>query len=172
MIWFYADDSDQQHEVREEELPNLVSAGKVRADTLVWNETMTDWQKCRAVLPDLFSGPGTPPALTAAQRQQVAATYLAPGQPGAPQPTDAVAVCALIFGVLGLMCIQIFSPVAIICGHIALKKANDSGDRSANKGLAIAGLATGYLGLLVLLFILIFYGFAFFAALAGGGFDT
>jgi hypothetical protein len=53
----------------------------------------------------------------------------------------------------------------VICGHIALKRANENGDRSANKGLAIAGLVTGYLGLLILIVIIAIYGFAFAAAL-------
>lgn len=172
MTWFYADDNDQQYEADESRLPDLVKDGTIRRDTLVWNETMTDWVKAQSVRPDWFEGPEVPPELTNYQKKQVVAAGAAgPGINTTPPQTDATAICALVFGILGIMCVQIFSPVAIICGHIALKRANETGDRSANKGLAIAGLATGYLGLVIFILILVFYGFAFFAAMmeeAGG----
>jgi hypothetical protein len=44
MSWFYADDNDNQHEVAEAELPGLITAGTIRRDTLIWNETMADWE--------------------------------------------------------------------------------------------------------------------------------
>jgi hypothetical protein len=166
MSWFYADDNDNQHEVAEAELPGLITAGTIRRDTLIWNETMADWEKAQSVRADWFEGPDVPPELTNFQKKQiVAAGRAGPGGIPASKPADALAVCAMVFGVLGIICIQIFSPVAVICGHIALKRANENGDRSANKGLAIAGLVTGYLGLMILIVIIAIYGFAFAAAL-------
>lgn len=166
MSWFYADDNDNQHEVTEAELPGLITAGTIRRDTLIWNETMADWEKAQSVRADWFEGPDVPPELTNFQKKQIVAAGTAgPGRIPASQPADELAVCALVFGILGIICIQIFSPVAVICGHIALKRANENGDRSANKGLAITGLVTGYLGLLILIVIIAIYGFAFAAAL-------
>ena len=166
MIWFYADDNDNQHEVAEADLPGLIIAGTIRRDTLVWNESMADWETAQSVRADWFEGPDVPPELTNFQRKQiVAASSAGPGGVSPTQPADALAICALVFGVLGIICIQIFSPVAVICGHIALKRANENGDRSANKGLAIAGLVTGYLGLVLLIVIVAVYGFAFAAAM-------
>lgn len=172
MNWFYADDSDQQHEIDEGQLPELVAAGRIRPDTLLWNETMANWQPCREVRPDLFPADELPPALSVSQRKQVTVATLEDSRAEGQPPADAVAICALVFGIVGMLCVPIVSPVAIICGHIALKKANESADRSSNKGLAIAGLATGYLGLLFCVGIGIFYAIAFAAGMAESGIST
>lgn len=170
MQWFYADDSDRQHEVSEEDLPALVEAGTIRKDTLVWNETLDDWKSASEARPDLFGGAPLPPALTPAQRKQV--TALPPTHENYTPPTDAVAVCSLVFGVLGLLCIPLFGIVGVICGHIALRRTKDVPNPGANKGLAIAGLASGYLGIVVLAIIVIFYGAVIIAAIASGELDA
>jgi hypothetical protein len=59
-----------------------------------------------------------------------------------PQPTNALAVAALVLGILWLFWIG--STLAILFGHIALdqiKHSNQSG-----KGMAVAGLVLGYVG--------------------------
>jgi hypothetical protein len=170
MEWFYADESDRQHKVEEAELADFVERKIIRPDTLVWNETMSDWQPCRDVRPDLFGGEQLPPAITVQQRREI--TKTSPGDPHYQSPTDAVAVCALVFGIIGLVCIQIFSVVAVICGHIALKRAQDTSGTSPNKGLAIAGLVMGYLGIIVFVLIILFYGAAILAAIASEGFSS
>lgn len=43
MSWYYVDAGQQAGPVSDEELDNLVRSGKVRADTLVWREGMTNW---------------------------------------------------------------------------------------------------------------------------------
>ncbi len=80
---------------------------------------------------------------------------------------------ALTFGlgaILGicLIPIQILIPIAwivgIVTGHIALKQIKDGGDVEGGRGMAIAGLISGYLGigifciLLVSLIVLILTG--------------
>jgi len=44
MKWFYADQGQQKGPVNESALNDLVLAGVVRDDTLVWNEGMPNWQ--------------------------------------------------------------------------------------------------------------------------------
>ena len=44
MNWYFADERNQQITVTEEELVQLVRAGTIRGETLVWNEQMTDWR--------------------------------------------------------------------------------------------------------------------------------
>jgi len=44
MKWFYADQGQQKGPVEESALNDLVLAGVVRDDTLVWNEGMPTWQ--------------------------------------------------------------------------------------------------------------------------------
>ncbi len=170
MQWFYADELDQQHEVDEEALKGLAESGVVGPDTLVWNETMDDWQTCRQVRPDFFGGTPLPPTLTNAQRRQI--TQAAPGDLNYQPPLDTVALCSLIFGVVAFLCVQPLGIVAIICGHIALKWANETPNQSTNKGLAIGGLATGYFSIAIFLFIVIIYAVIFGAAILSGDFDT
>jgi hypothetical protein len=53
---------------------------------------------------------------------------------------------------------------AIICGHMALKKINESELPMAGRGMAIAGLITGYLGLLFQLIVIGIVCFAIFSS--------
>ncbi len=50
------------------------------------------------------------------------------------------------------------SIAAIVMGHVALRQIYRSGGRQTGRGVAIAGLALGYLGLLTL--ALVMFGFA------------
>ena len=43
MNWHYADNGTQAGPVTDEQLQQLVQAGKIKADTLVWHEGMPDW---------------------------------------------------------------------------------------------------------------------------------
>jgi len=67
-----------------------------------------------------------------------------------PQPkTSALAIWSLVLGVLSLVCFSILSGIpGVICGHKALSRIKQSGGTLTGQGLAIAGLVTGYLGIL------------------------
>jgi len=67
-----------------------------------------------------------------------------------PQPkTSGLAIWSLVLGILSLGCLSIFTGIpGVICGHRALTKINRSGGAFTGQGLAIAGLVTGYLGIL------------------------
>jgi competence protein ComGC len=74
-----------------------------------------------------------------------------PPIPGAsPQPkTSALAIWSLVLGILSLMCFSILSAIpGVICGHKALSNIKHSSGQLTGQGLAIAGLVTGYLGIL------------------------
>ena len=71
----------------------------------------------------------------------------------APQKTSGMAIASLIFGIF-----FIFFPLsipAIVFGHIALSQIKRSTGRLGGRGLAIAGLVMGYLGIAVIPLILI-----------------
>jgi type IV pilus assembly protein PilA len=77
------------------------------------------------------------------------------GVPGsqAPQKTSGLAIASLIFGIL-----FIFFPLsipAIVFGHIALSQIKNSAGRLGGRGIAIAGLVLGYLGIAMIPLILI-----------------
>ena len=75
----------------------------------------------------------------------------APG-PVAVEKTSGMAIASLIFGILFLFPLNI---LAIIFGHISLSQIKKSAGRLGGKGLAIAGLVLGYLGIAAIPFILI-----------------
>jgi hypothetical protein len=155
MDWYYADDAGGQHPVAAESLPALAASGRIRRDTLVWNETMTAWAEAGSALPDLFSA--IPPQLSLAQRREIV-TGRNDSFPPPQARTDPVAVCALVFGVLGLpVCLPIFSIPAIVCGHIARRRAKEETVPSANGGLALGGLIMGYVGFVVMILVVLLY---------------
>jgi hypothetical protein len=69
--------------------------------------------------------------------------------PTAPK-TSALAIWSLVLGILSLICCTIFAAIpGVICGHKALSRIKQSGGVIQGRGLAIGGLITGYLGMLL-----------------------
>jgi hypothetical protein len=60
--WFYADRGQQQGPFPDTQLRDLVAKGVMRADTLVWTEGMSGWQRA-ADIPGLISPAARPPAM-------------------------------------------------------------------------------------------------------------
>jgi hypothetical protein len=67
MEWFYAQGSERRGPVAETDLKQLAQSGVVQRDTLVWNASMSDWQRAATTtLFDAETGPagrGEPDAL-------------------------------------------------------------------------------------------------------------
>lgn len=68
--WFYASNGQQQGPFPEAQLRDLITRGTVRADTLVWSEGMSGWQRAGEI-PGLVPGGSAPPSVP---------------QPGGPPP--------------------------------------------------------------------------------------
>jgi hypothetical protein len=68
--WFYASNGQQQGPFPEAQLRDLITRGTVRADTLVWSEGMSGWQRAGEI-PGLVPGSAGPPSVP---------------QPGGPPP--------------------------------------------------------------------------------------
>ena len=60
--WFFAASGQQQGPYPEPQFRDLIARGTVTADTLVWTEGMTAWQKAGEV-PGLLSGASPPPVV-------------------------------------------------------------------------------------------------------------
>jgi hypothetical protein len=71
--WFYASNGQQQGPFPEIQLRDLITRGTVRADTLVWSEGMSGWQRAGEI-PGLMPSGAAPPSVT---------------QPGGPPPMRA-----------------------------------------------------------------------------------
>ncbi|WEO76712.1 DUF4190 domain-containing protein [Cryobacterium sp. SO2] len=85
---------------------------------------------------------------------------------GAPSAADKYNVLAII----SLVSAFFVSLAAIICGHIALSQIKKTGEKG--RGLAIAGLVLGYVGLIsgIIFFIVIIL--AWIAAINSGSYTT
>lgn len=55
MKWYYVENGQQAGPVEETEFPQLVRSGKLRADTLVWREGMTNWEPFSKASPNAFA---------------------------------------------------------------------------------------------------------------------
>ncbi|HTY87262.1 MAG TPA: DUF4190 domain-containing protein [Candidatus Acidoferrum sp.] len=72
-----------------------------------------------------------------------------------PAKTSGLAIWSLVLGILSLTCFSILSAIpGVICGHKALSRINHSGGTLEGRGLAIAGLIMGYLGIAWAVFVL------------------
>lgn len=90
-------------------------------------------------------------------------TYGAPGSGspsyGAPaKQTNGLAIAALVCGVLSMVCIPPLGFVAVPLGIVAMGRARKMGGNG--KGLAIGGLVTGIVGILVTIALVIIFVFA------------
>jgi hypothetical protein len=61
--WFYASNGQQQGPYPEAQLRDLIVRGTVSADTLVWTEGMSGWQRAGEI-PGLVPGGSAPPAMS------------------------------------------------------------------------------------------------------------
>ena len=78
------------------------------------------------------------------------------------RPTNVLGIITLVLGVLG------FAIVPVVTGHIALAQIKRTGDDG--RGITIAGLILGYIGLAgYLLAALFFFGMFFLAAVGAAG---
>ncbi|HEV7867851.1 MAG TPA: DUF4190 domain-containing protein [Chthoniobacteraceae bacterium] len=77
-----------------------------------------------------------------------------PGQPLIEERTSSAAVASMILGILAFVTCGLTSIPAVICGHVSLSNIKRLGGRLGGRGMAIAGLITGYVSIgFLLLFI-------------------
>lgn len=80
------------------------------------------------------------------------------------QETNTNALLAMIFGIVGIFS-WIFSIPAVVLGFVALSQMKKEPLRYGNRGMAIAGIVTGFVGFvlpIVLLFVYVFFMMFFF----------
>lgn len=77
--------------------------------------------------------------------------------------TPGLAIASLVCGLVGLLgAFACWLPGlvgigGVVCGHMALKKIKSNETQYIGKGLAIGGLVTGYLAILVLIVSILFF---------------
>ena len=83
-------------------------------------------------------------------------SYFAPPSTAAVQPTGAngFAIASMVLGIVWIYWIG--SILAVVFGHISLGQINSPGNTQTGRGMAIAGLVLGYIGVAFLcLFIVV-----------------
>ncbi|MCK2220902.1 DUF4190 domain-containing protein [Actinomadura sp. ATCC 31491] len=76
--------------------------------------------------------------------------------PPPPRPTNGMAVASLVLGIVGMISCGLTSIVGVILGHIALNRIKRSGEEG--QGLAVGGLVTSYIMVVVNVLLLIWFG--------------
>lgn len=158
-LWYYGSNGNQHGPVEEAELRAMIAAGSVGPQTLVWRDGMADWRPMSTVaeLGGQMVG------------QAVAPFYQSPVHPAYYQPVvvnSGTAIASMVCGIVGLLSCYFAGFIgipAVICGHIALNQIRSSPVPMAGRGMAIAGLVMGYLGIGITLAVVVFFviGIAF-----------
>lgn len=73
-----------------------------------------------------------------------------------PSKTSTLAILSLVFGILGV--VMFGSLIAVVLGHLARSEIKQSGNTLEGDGMAVAGLALGYIMLFVTFAFVIFFG--------------
>ena len=119
-----------------EQVQSELASGSLQRSDLAWYEGAPDWLPLASI-----------PGLNVAAPFPAPAPYL-PYPPYAPQ-TSGLAVASMVLGLLGLLFLGLTSIPAVICGHLSLSQIKRSMGRLGGQGMAITGLITGYLTLLL-----------------------
>ena len=108
--WFYASNGQQQGPFPEAQLRDLITRGTIRADTLVWSEGMSGWQRAGEI-PGLVPGGSGPPSIPQAGRPAAdgrgGGGYGGGGYSGGPLSID--------FGILEFHLAQLRARHRLVC---------------------------------------------------------
>lgn len=167
MNWYYAKNGNQNGPLPTEDMKDRIAMGEISPTDLAWTEGMADWMpvgqipelKVEAPVRQESFNPPPPVASAAPSPYQapvsapapVSPVPMAPGQP----VSQGLAIGSMICGILGLIacCVWQISGtlalVAVVLGFVALGKIKADPQRYRGKGMAVSGLVTGVLGVLL-----------------------
>jgi hypothetical protein len=138
-----------------EEVRARIAQGQARPDDLAWYDGAPGWMPLREV-PGLQQPVATvvPPAIPSPPPPIPRPSVGIPGPITAQQPQETLAIVSLVLGILGLVAIPFIASIpGVVCGHMALGKIKRAAGTLGGRGLAIGGLVTGYLGIVICLAI-------------------
>jgi len=146
--WFYGNSGQQMGPIDDAGLNTLVATGQIGPGTLLWREGMPHW----LTLDQLRVGGGI--YLTTSPQ------FSGPGMM-APA-TSGLAIASLVCGIVGLVACQVYIGIpAVICGHLAMNQIANSPTPMIGRGMALAGLACGYIAVLMMLSFIVLMTFSF-----------
>jgi len=162
----------------ESQISDGLNSGEISLEDLAWKEGLTEWVR----LGDLLHEPQKIPTPFQA-RPTAKANFINPSTSGRENTPSIVAkkneplsIWALVLGIVSLatlfLCVGGFVGIpAVICGHFGLSRIKRQ-PLLGGRGMAIAGLISGYLSILITAAILtinlLIYGTMAFAMLLRG----
>lgn len=169
--WYYGKGVQQFGPIDEATLRARIATGEVSGSDLIWTEGMVEWIPLSKV--SQFSGPAPqagsnespekystddPTSPYAPPAANPVASVVGGGVQLAP-PTSGLAIASMVCGILSLFfCFcggMLLGIPAVICGHMALKQTGSESPgmppRMGGRGMAIAGLIMGYIGILLII---------------------
>lgn len=169
--WYYGKEAQQFGPIDEATLRARIAAGEVSGSDLVWTEGMVEWIPLSKV--SQFSGPAPQAGSSESPEKYVTDDLASPYAPPAVNPvasvvgggvqlappTSGLAIASMVCGILSLFfCFcggMLLGIPAVICGHMALKQTGSERPgmppRMGGRGMAIAGLIMGYIGILLII---------------------
>ena len=169
--WYYGKEAQQFGHIDEATLRARIAAGEVSGSDLVWTEGMVEWIPLSKV--SQFSGPAPQAGSSESPEKYVTDDPASPYAPPAVNPvasvvgggvqlappTSGLAIASMVCGILSLFfCFcggMLLGIPAVICGHMALKQTGSERPgmtpRMGGRGMAIAGLIMGYIGILLII---------------------
>lgn len=157
--WYYGLNGQQNGPVEDDEIRAMLASGMINGQTIIWRDGMEEWLPILQV-PEWAS-------------QVVYQAPTAPGPSAVPGygplpvvPNNGMAIASMVCGISSLVLlfscfVGILAGIpAVICGHIALKQIRDYVLPMGGRGMAIAGLVTGYITIGITLAGGIFFGIA------------
>lgn len=149
-----------------EQVQQMLASGRIRAADLAWRQGAPGWVPLNTLM-EIETATGNSPGAGSvnpyAPPSVTAPTPAYPMAAGVPGPNSGAAVTSMVFGILAVILGIAFFPlgficgvVAVICGHISLRGIARSNGCLQGRGMGIAGLVTGYLGLLFSLLMVLF----------------
>jgi hypothetical protein len=145
-VWFFARDGSHHGPVHVGELRRMAAGGEINPYTQVWTKGMANWVAAHQV-PELGFGPQTAASVDTVSGQPPKQGRQILLQPSVFQPsrTSGLAIASLVLGIIWIC--GLGSLLATIFGAVALSQISRSRGQLEGKGMAIAGLVLGVLGL-------------------------
>jgi type II secretory pathway pseudopilin PulG len=131
----------------ESQVSEMLRSGQVAGTDLAWSEGMETWKPLSSFAQLQASAGGPPPI---------------PGQAPALPPqrrTESLSIWSLVLGIISIVGCSVGGFLAgipaVICGHVGMSRIKRDPSLDG-KGMALAGLITGYIGMLVLVPAILF----------------
>ncbi len=115
MRWYFLSDTQERIPTSEDQIPSLVTAGLLRAQSLVWPEGAADWKALGELKPDLFTAsnqafrPSAPAASQAVASHQLTRSLA--------QRYAWMVSCAGLFLLVGLGCVRLAVSMGFLIRH-------------------------------------------------------